>query len=177
MIPSRLFASWILILNGTHVQSPACENQWNLAKLVSRKIVWAAVYKNIKMTEAERERSEKKKLLGFDAQARQGLLQWKEDELLEAAQQMSWREYWQFGARLRRVKSRLWARSLCLGDWELVAVGKVDKEKEWVLFWRYNIQNRNVFMQLWKAGLQRLKGAVPYRQKGKERRLELPLDS
>lgn len=49
----------------------------------------------------------KKKLLGFDAQARQGLLQWKEDELLGAAQQMSRREYWQFGARLRRVKSGL----------------------------------------------------------------------
>lgn len=48
-------------------------------------------------------------------------------------------------------KSGLWARSLCLGDWELVAVGEVDKEKGWVLFWR------NVFMQLWKAGLQRLK--------------------
>lgn len=64
------------------------------------------MYKNIKMTEAERERSEKK-LLGFDAQARQGLLKWKEDKLLGAAQQMSQRECWQFGARLRRVKSGL----------------------------------------------------------------------
>ena len=40
----------------------------------------------------ERERSEKK-LLGFDAQARQGLLKWKEDELPGAAQHMSRREY------------------------------------------------------------------------------------
>lgn len=115
----------------------------------------------------QRERGQKKKLLGFDAQARQGLLKWKEDKLLGAAQQMSRREYWQFGARLRRVKSGLWARSWCLGAWELVAVGKVDKEKEWVLLWRNNIQNKNVFMQLWKAGLQRLKRGSSVLTEGK----------
>lgn len=55
-------------------------------------------------TDKGRERGQKKKLLDFDAQARQGLLKRKEDELLGAAQQMSQREYWQFGARLRRVE-------------------------------------------------------------------------